>query len=307
MWSCRKPHEQLPNFLPRFTQIADTVYPPGQQSREAEEIIVKTLGRALGDEALKVRMTKGGFPNMQEATERLLRSENDNAAYEQLTGHSQADQARGADITAELQRVLNATKADHKDAGKPKQPPLSDQRTTTEIEKLRIGMGQLEKQLAQQGSSSRGRNEVDGLPVSKNGQKQAGMGRGIRCYNCGGPHFAHECPDQKAMPTSRRRGYPPAGQRLTPGPQGGCFRCGGPHFVKDCPHPVNVRPMGASAYPLSPLAADYQPVAPWPPVAASSPDQATSVARAAQFTPTSGTGNLNSGTDARMSSSLYKG
>ncbi len=63
--------------------------------------------------------------------------------------------------------------------------------------------------------------------------------------------------------------------------------------------------MGAAAYPMSLLAAHYQPAAPWPPVTTSSPDQATSVAWAAQFTPTSGSSNLNLGTDAHMSSSLW--
>ncbi len=84
--------------------------------------------------------------------------------------------ACGQDIVAELQQVLNTPKADHKDAGKPKQSPLSDQHTTAEVEKLRIQMEQLEKQLAQQRLPSQGRNQIDGLPVSKNGQKQAGVG-----------------------------------------------------------------------------------------------------------------------------------
>ncbi len=45
----RRSHEQLPNFLRRFTKLADTAYPLCGRSREAEEIIIKTLGRALQD------------------------------------------------------------------------------------------------------------------------------------------------------------------------------------------------------------------------------------------------------------------
>ncbi len=82
----RKPHEQLTNFLRRFRRLADLAYPLRMPSPEAEEIIVRSLARALKEERLVNQMTKGGFPMVDQAMERLTRVEADEAARERLTG-----------------------------------------------------------------------------------------------------------------------------------------------------------------------------------------------------------------------------
>ncbi len=44
------PHEPLPTFLRRFRRLADIAYPPQDRAPAADEIIVKGLARALGEE-----------------------------------------------------------------------------------------------------------------------------------------------------------------------------------------------------------------------------------------------------------------
>ncbi len=81
------PHEPLPTFLRCFRRLVDIAYPPLDRNAAGDEVIVKGLARALGEETrLIARITKGGFPTFQQAQERLLRVETDDLAHERLTG-----------------------------------------------------------------------------------------------------------------------------------------------------------------------------------------------------------------------------
>ncbi len=152
----RKPHEQLPNFLHRFRRLADLAYPPGARSPEAGEIIVRSLARALKEERLVSQMTRGGFPTLEQAMERLTRVEAKEAARQRLTGHRRDESGAGAGILAELVQVLG-----HATSKMAPQPSLVEQRAATETEKLRIRVKQLEGKLVKAEKASSGATEAD--------------------------------------------------------------------------------------------------------------------------------------------------
>mmetsp|Transcript_75223 Transcript_75223/g.178747 ORF Transcript_75223/g.178747 Transcript_75223/m.178747 type:complete len:132 (-) Transcript_75223:139-534(-) len=57
----------------------------------------------------------------------------------------------------------------------------------------------------------------------------------VECFNCGGPHYARECPNAEAG------GFSKGGKSKGKGGGGkskgtmGCFNCGGDHLARDCP------------------------------------------------------------------------
>mmetsp|Transcript_83456 Transcript_83456/g.194024 ORF Transcript_83456/g.194024 Transcript_83456/m.194024 type:complete len:116 (+) Transcript_83456:135-482(+) len=53
------------------------------------------------------------------------------------------------------------------------------------------------------------------------GKKAGGKGKGVECFNCGGPHFARDCPEA---------GSKGKGKSVS------CFNCGENHFARDCPN-----------------------------------------------------------------------
>ncbi len=200
----RRPHEQLTNFLRRFTKLPDTAYPPCGRSREAEEI-VKTR-----DDGLKVKMTRGGFPTVGQAVECLLRLETDEAAYERLTGQKREEKK---DILAELTKVVSQAKAPAP------QPPIAEQQMSTELEKLKIELSQVKGQLARAEAKNKNGSGTRSNPA---GGRASSPSAGLQCFQCGGPHFKRDCPKR------------PSRQRSSSGPRGGCFKYGGPHFARDC-------------------------------------------------------------------------
>uniref|UniRef100_A0A7S4VSH7 C3H1-type domain-containing protein n=1 Tax=Alexandrium monilatum TaxID=311494 RepID=A0A7S4VSH7_9DINO len=54
-----------------------------------------------------------------------------------------------------------------------------------------------------------------------------GKGKSVDCFNCGGPHFARDCPEGKG-------GGGFGGKGKSKGID--CFNCGGDHFARDCPN-----------------------------------------------------------------------
>ena len=61
----------------------------------------------------------------------------------------------------------------------------------------------------------------------------------VKCFSCGGPHFARECP-KKAASSSSSRCFRCGGDHFARDcperdAKDKCFRCGGPHFVRECP------------------------------------------------------------------------
>mmetsp|Transcript_91477 Transcript_91477/g.162820 ORF Transcript_91477/g.162820 Transcript_91477/m.162820 type:complete len:152 (+) Transcript_91477:1-456(+) len=58
------------------------------------------------------------------------------------------------------------------------------------------------------------------------GKKGGGSKGPIECFNCGGDHFARDCPEGGS---GGGGGYKGGGKSVD------CFNCGGPHFARDCP------------------------------------------------------------------------
>ncbi len=177
----RKPHEQLPNFLCRFRRLAGLAYPPRARSPEAEEIIVRSLARALKEERLVNQMTKGGFPTVDQAIERLTRVEADEAARERLTGVRREESGSGADVLAGLAQALGRVMP--KSAP---QPPATEQKAATEMEKLCIRLRQVEEKLTKAEKAST--TAVSAKPTARDGQKTSE----VRCFRCGGPHLRRD-------------------------------------------------------------------------------------------------------------------
>mmetsp|Transcript_73173 Transcript_73173/g.158297 ORF Transcript_73173/g.158297 Transcript_73173/m.158297 type:complete len:89 (+) Transcript_73173:82-348(+) len=50
----------------------------------------------------------------------------------------------------------------------------------------------------------------------------------VECFNCGGDHFARDCPEGGGKGKGK-------GKKGGGGGNVDCFICGGPHFARDCP------------------------------------------------------------------------
>ncbi|CAJ1461222.1 unnamed protein product [Effrenium voratum] len=51
------------------------------------------------------------------------------------------------------------------------------------------------------------------------------MGGPVECFNCGGDHFARDCPEGGKGKGKGKKG----------GKDSGCWNCGGDHIARDCP------------------------------------------------------------------------
>eukprot|EP00403_Amphidinium_massartii_P026828 CAMPEP_0178403312 /NCGR_PEP_ID=MMETSP0689_2-20121128/17302_1 /TAXON_ID=160604 /ORGANISM="Amphidinium massartii, Strain CS-259" /LENGTH=130 /DNA_ID=CAMNT_0020024259 /DNA_START=124 /DNA_END=516 /DNA_ORIENTATION=- len=53
----------------------------------------------------------------------------------------------------------------------------------------------------------------------------------LQCFNCGGDHYARDCPEPNLKMDKGGKGKMGGGK----GKSKGCFNCGGDHLARDCP------------------------------------------------------------------------